>query len=333
MPLPQTCPACREPLPAAVDRCPNCQAVVLRAGGTGRRPLVLGVLALLGVGVATGAFLLNRTKPAEYADPRGLFTAQFPSRPTTTTVTTADPGMMRWGEEVTKAKSGGREFAVVVIDGLNPGDQEPGPAARDAQMKSVLNIASTNLDANPKHERPVTHDGHPGREVAFVGRGEGPLIAVRLVVGERAAVRMSVTGTGDRNKPEAFLDAAAAFFKTVRLGEAFGPPIVDDPPTVTAADLAAAYRADPKAADEKYKGRWVRVTGEVKSVPADGKGFEVPAGESTVAVELAKRGRMSVRVQPGPVIVTGKCAGATDGTKVALTDAIVGRPKPPEAGK
>lgn len=173
-----------------------------------------------------------------------------------------------------------------------------------------------------------------------VGRGNGHLTAVRLVVGERFGVRLSVTGSGDRRQPDAFLDAVAGFFDTVRLGPEFGPPVLESATVVSAADLGAAYRTDPQAADATYKGRWVRVTGPVAALGPDGWAFELAAGGTPIAVQRAPRGRSSVRVRAGgeSVTVTGKCMGATEpvagaGPRIVLANATVARPAKTEKPK
>jgi hypothetical protein len=153
------------------------------------------------------------------------------------------------------------------------------------------------------------------------------------VVGERAGVRMTVAGTGDRKKPEAYLDSAAGFFNSVKIGEAFGPAVSEEPATVTAAELAAAFKGDAKAADAKYKDKWVRVTGPVAAVGGDGQSFELGAGDGRVNVTRAERGRMSVRLKAGMgnVTLTGRCGGLADG-RVVVIDAVVGRtPKADDA--
>ena len=125
-----------------------------------------------------------------------MFTARFPDTPATEIVATADPMILRLGERVTRAKAGGREYAVGVLDAINMGDQEVGPASRDAQMLSVVVLAATNSDGKTVFDRPATHDGHVARETVIVNNDDGRLTALRAVVGERSALRLTVTGSG-----------------------------------------------------------------------------------------------------------------------------------------
>jgi hypothetical protein len=107
--------------------------------------------------------------------------------------------------------------------------------------------------------------------------------------------------------------------------------------SVSAAELGAAYRADPKAADASYKDRWVRVNGAVAALGADGTTFDIDAPRATVAVRRGPHARLSVPVRKGSVTVTGKCLGVTEppgageALRITLTDAIVVRP--PSAGR
>lgn len=362
MALSLTCPACHEPQTVPDEdagqtvRCPKCRteytataaAPAPRARPTPARsdskarsvlPLVALVLFVLVVGGgAVWYFGFDRSRSTDYADPDGVFTARFPNPPETARVTTADPMLLRWGERVAQAKVGSREYAVAVLDGLNPGDQEMSPATRDAQIETVIITTATNLDGKVVHQRPVAHEGHAARELLIVDR-DSRATAVRLVVGERSCVRMTVGGVGDRDKPDAALDSVAAFFGEVHLSPAFGPPIKDDPVTVSAADLGAAYQTDPKAADARFKDRWVRVTGPVTAVAGDGKALEMRDGETPIAFQRATRGRMSVQVRKGAsATVTGKCSGLSEATaeggpRVTLTEAVVLRPANPKPPK
>jgi hypothetical protein len=335
MPLSLTCPQCHEPqtIPdedaGKTARCPKCQAEYPASPAPPRRrarSLVLGLLVLAGGLVAYFAFFHDR--PTDYADPAGVYTAHFPDTPQTETVATADPVQLRWGEQVTRARTFRRDYTVAVLDGINMGDQEVGPASRDAQMLSLVVLAATNSNGKTVHDRAVTHQGHAARETVIVNADDGKLTALRAVVGERSAVRMTVTGSGDRDNPVPFLEAAAGFFDTVRLGPAFGPPVLEDPVAVSAADLGATYRADPKAADARYKDRWVRVTGPVSAVGADGTSFELDGSRTVIVVQRAPRGRQSVPVRPGDgtVTATGKCQGMDPDGRLVLADATVVRP-------
>jgi hypothetical protein len=223
---------------------------------------------------------------------------------------------------------------------LNPGDQEVGPVTRDAQTGTVVLLAATNSDGKVVHQRAATHEGHAAREVLIIGRSDDQLTAMRVVVGERCCVRIAVTGSDDGESPDAALDAAAEFFNAVRLGPGFGPPILEDPLVVSAADLGAAYLADPAAADARFKGRWLRVSGPVTTVGADGTTLDLDAGGAAITVQRMPRGRQSVRVRQGgeSVTVTGKCQGRSDPAagqvpRVRLTDAVVIRPPTVEDAK
>lgn len=297
-------------------------------------PVVLGVLVLAAAGGAAWYYVSTRTEPTDFAEPAGLFTARFPNPPTTTTVTEPDAKMLVVGERVTKAAAGGTEYAVAVLEALGGGDQEVSPATSAKQANMALVMMASNTNGDLVHQGAATHDGHAGREAVIAARDGGRLTAVRLVVGEKLGVRMTVTGPGDKANPAAFLAAAAPFFDTVRLGPAFGPPVAE-PVAVTAAELGAAYQADAKAADERFKGRWVRVTGPVRDTAADGTAFEFDAGGATISVQRAPRGRLAVPVRKGaePATATGKCLGVTDPAaphRVSLADAIVIRPPPAE---
>jgi hypothetical protein len=269
-----------------------------------------------------------------------MFTARFPDTPETRTLSTANPAALRWGEQVTQARAGGREYAVAVLDGLNAGDQEVGPATRDAQAKSVILLAATNTDGKVVHQRPATHEGHAAQEVLIAHRGDGGLTALRVVVGERSCVRIGVTSSEDASNPDAVLDSAAAFFDTVHLGSAFGPPVLEDPVAVSAEELGAAYQADPKAADARFKDRWVRVTGPVTAVGEDGTTLEMDARGAAIAIRRLPRGRGSVRVQQGgaTVTVTGLCQGLLEpatgvGPRIGLNDGVVVRTPTPNNAK
>jgi len=289
----------------------------------------LAALVVLAAAGAGGWFLYtNRSSPADYADPEGVFTAVFPNPPAAIPVVTADPAMLKWGERGAKASVGRREYAVTVQDGLNPGDQEPGPASRDKQTDLLLVLLASNANGDVVHSRPVTHVGHAGREVVIAGRDDGKVMAVRVVVGEKCAVRMTVNRPGDKANPEATLADAAPFFESVKFGPAFGPAILDEPPAVSATELAAAYKADAAAADGRFKGHWVRVSGKVTDT-ADGS-FTVDAN---VVMRRAPKARMNVPARKGnTVTATGKCEGLSDG-RVTLTDAVVARQPTGEAKK
>lgn len=362
MPLTVPCPSCNDPQTVpdqAVGhtvRCQTCQAefrAVAAADpapppwvpGPSRprtMPVVLGFLVLVAVGGLVAYFVLAAGTPTDYDHPAGVYSARFPDAPETGTLSEANPAMLKWGEQVARASAGGKEYSVTVLEGLNPGDQEVGPAGRDAQSNSAVAIAIANADGEVLRQRTATHEGHVAVELVVRSKEDGRLTAMRAVTGERYQVRMAVTGRGSKDNAEAFLDQAASFFETVRLGPAFGPPILEDPPAVSAADLGAAYRADPKAADARYKGKWVRVTGPVTAVGADGTTFEVDADGGVLLVKRAVRARLSVPVRKAgaAVTATGRVQGLEEpatgpGVRVVLDEAIVVRPPgsvPPSKG-
>ncbi|HYH63070.1 MAG TPA: hypothetical protein VD866_00080 [Urbifossiella sp.] len=283
----------------------------------------LAAVVVLGAAAGGGWFAyqqgyLGISNPADYADPDGVFTARFPNTPAPTTVTPANPKLLIWGERGMKASVGRREYAVTVQDGLSRGDEEISPNTRDSQADVLLVLLASNSHGDIVHRRTVTHDGHAGREVAIAGRDDGKVMAVRIVVGEKCAVRITVHGPGDKGNPEGVLNDAAGFFESVKLGPAFGPPILEDPQTVSAVDLAAAYKSDLAAADGRFKGRWLRVSGKVTQV--GDRAFEIDAG---VAVRRAPEAKREVSVRTGGVVTaTGKCEGFIE-NRVSLTETIV----------
>jgi hypothetical protein len=296
---------------------------------TRRLPVVLG-LAVLG-GAALAAYLVFfRSTPADVTDSDNMFSARFPNPPEESTVSEANPMGLRWGERLYRARAGGKEYKVSVLDGVNAGDQEYGPLSRDTQANEALVIMLTDDDGTKLAERTMPHEGHVAHEMAYVRKDDGRLTAARAVVGEHQILRLSVTGSGDKDKPTEFLDQAAEFFNTVHVGPAFGPPITEDPPAVTAAELNAAYKTDPKAADARYKGKWLRVTGKVKAVADGGTSFKMDAGTSVIQILRAPPARRTVRVQAGQTAtMTGKCRGrepAETEPRVILDESIVIHP-------
>jgi hypothetical protein len=293
--------------------------------------VLAGAAVLLGAGLYAYLFIL-RPIPTDFADPNGIFSARFPTPPEAETVCQANPLMLRWGEQVYRAKVWTNEYSVEVFDGLNAGDELYGPTSRDKHINGVIVLTLTNMSGNQLFERQANHEGHAARDVVFFGRDTGKLTALRVLGGERYVLRLAVTGPWDRDEPASFLDGARAFFDGVHVEAGFGPPIVDDPPAVSAADLAAAYKADPRAADAKYKDRWLQVTGSVREVAKDGTEILMEAGEGVVVVKRAPQARLTVRVgEPGTQLTTtGKCRGLeAGGPRVRLEDAIVARPPPP----
>ncbi len=350
MPIALTCPKCHAPHTAPDEaagrpvRCPACRAefpagpAAPPAPKPARRrvlPWLLGLALVGGAGLAA-YLLIGRPTPTDFTDPEGVFSARFPDRPEAKVVSQAQPLLLRWGERLYRAKAGREEYSVAVLDGLNAGDQPYGPATRDAHINGVIVLTASNADGAQLFERPAAHEGHPAREAVFVRRGDGRLTALRVLAGERHALRLAVTGPGDPDKPADFLGRAAEFFDTVHVGAGFGPPVVADPPAVSAADLAAAYRADAGAADAKYKGRWLRVSGTVREVAEGGTEFLVGAGGGAVLVRRAPAARMAVRVgRPGAeVTVTGRCRGLgaepPEGPRPLLEGAVVARPPAPK---
>ena len=334
MPLTLPCPACKDPQTVPDEavghtvRCQTCQAEFRATAAAPvappweskprRRilPWVISLLVLGGISAVIWYFMFWTGSPTDYADPAEVFSARFPNVPESYTASNANPAMLRIGEQVTRTSAGGRDYSITVVDGLNPGDQEIGPAGRDSQSSSAMAVTITNLDAEILRQRTTTHDGHVAVELVVRGKDDGRLTAFRAVTGETCQVRMAVSGSGSKDRAEAFLDEAGSFFDTVKLGPAFGPPILEDPLAVSAGDLGAAYKADPKAADARYKGKWVRVTGRVMAVAEDGNAFEVDAGGPVLVVNRAVRARLSVPVggAGAPVTATGKVKGLEEPT-------------------
>jgi hypothetical protein len=296
---------------------------------------VIGLVLVGGAGLSA-YLLINRPIPTDFTDPNEIFSARFPNPPEAETVSQARPQMLRWGEQLYRAKEWRKEYSVAILDGLNAGDDLYGPTSRDRHINGVVAVTITNANGKQLFRRPATHEGHPAQEIVFVSRDNGKLTALRVLAGERCVLRLAVTGPGDKDEPADFLDRAGEFFDGVHVEAGFGPPIVDDPPAVSAADLAAAYRADARAADAKYKDRWLRVTGSVREVAKDGTEFLMEAGESVVVVKRAPQARLTVPVRrPGTqVTITGKCrgleTGAAAGPRVLLEDAIVAHPPGPK---
>jgi hypothetical protein len=348
MPIALTCPKCHAPQTIPDEaarqtvRCLSCQAEFPAeparptANPPKRRVLswVLGLI-LVAAGLSAAYLLTNRPIPTDFTAPNGIFSARFPNRPEAEEVSEAQPLLLLWGEQLYRAKVWRKEYSVAILDGLNVGDELYGPTTRDAHINNVVALAVTNANGRQLFERQATHEGHPAQEVVF-RQDDGKLTALRVLAGERHVLRLAVTGPGKEDGATDFLDEAGEFFDGVHVEAGFGPPIAADPPAVSAADLAAAYRADPRAADAKYRDRWLRVTGSVQKVARDGTEFLMEAGESVVVVKRAPPARRTVRVRgPGTrVTTTGKCrglqAGATAGPRVVLADAIVARPPPPK---
>lgn len=349
MPIARTCPNCHvlqaipdEPAGQTV-RCPSCQAEypaesALPASAPPKRRdqrlaagLILAAAVLLAIGLS--GYLIYRPTPTDFTEPNGIFSARFPNRPTAETVSQANPLMLRWGEQKYRANVWRKEYSVAILDGLNAGDELYGPATRDKHINGVLAITLTNANGEQLLERQTTHEDHPAREVVFAGR-DGRLTALRVVAGERYALRLEVSGPGTGTEAAAFLDQAGEFFGGVHVGAGFGLPVVDDPTPVSVADLVSAYMADADAADAKYKDRWLKVTGPIREVDKDGTEFLIEGGESLVVVKRAPPARMTVRLNPGKeATTTGRCRGLQEDTsrnrRVLLDEAIVARPPSP----
>lgn len=346
MPIALTCPRCNAPQTIAdmeagkTVRCPACQAefpaeapaeppAPTPAPSTSRLvPVLVGLLVLAGGGLA--AYLaFGRSTPTDLVEPAGMFSARFPNAPEVSTVSEADPMVLKWGEQLYLTRAGGKEYAVSVLDGVNAGDQEYGPQSRDTQANEALVIILTNDDGKKLAERTVPHEGHVAHEMAYVHKDDGRLTAARAIVGEHQILRLTVTGSGDKDKPTEFLDRAADFFNSVQPGPAFGPPIVEDPPTVTPTELSAAYKSDAKAADAKYKDHWLRVKGTLHEAAKDGTSFQLDTGDGVVVVRRAAPARRTVQLPKSgsTVTLTGRCGGLDAETgHVVLGEAIVIHP-------
>jgi hypothetical protein len=326
---PVTCPNCQAEMPAEPVPALKPPKRRVRAWAIG-----LGlVLALGGAGLAAYLFI-NRPVPTDFTDPNGIFSARFPGPPEARTVSEARPQVLRWGERLYRAQAWGMEYSVAILDGLNVGDQLYGPATRDKHINNVIVIALTNASGRPLFERQAIHEGHHAQEIVFLRQDDGRLTALRVLAGERCVLRLAVTGPGDKDAPADFLDRAGEFFNGAHVEHGFGPPIVVEPPLVSAAALADAYRADARAADAKYKDRWLRVTGSVRTVARNGTELLLEAGAGVLIVKRAPQARRSVPVRRAgtEVTISGKCRGleAAAGAepRVLVEDAIVARPPP-----
>lgn len=346
MPIALTCPKCNAPQTVAdaeagkTVRCPTCQAEFPADSGSvpgspdaaplkpRAVPIIVGLVVLGGAALA--AYLaFSQPTPTDVVEPAGMFSARFPNAPEVSTVSEANPMALRWGERLYRARAGGKEYKVSVLDGVNAGDQEYGPQSRDTQANEALVIILTNDDGKKLAERTVPHEGHVAHEMAYVHKDDGRLTAARAIVGEHQILRLSVTGSGDRDKPTEFLDQAAEFFNGVHVGPAFGPPVAEDPPAVTPAELSAAYKADPKAADAKYKDHWLRIKGTVREAAKDRTSFQVDAGDRVIVVHRAAPARRTIPLPKsgGKVALTGKCRGLdAESEQVVLDEAIVINP-------
>lgn len=352
MPLALTCPKCNAPQTVPDEasgttvRCPTCQAdfsaeplpplVVPPPERPRVLPWVIGLLLVAGAGVAAYQ-LIDTSKPTDVTDPTGMFAARFPNEVEIKAVSTAEPMRLLWGEQLYRTNAGGKDYSASVLDGVNAGDQPYGTQTRDTHINEAIVILLTKLDGQILLDRRVEHQGHLAREVALVSRDDGKLTALRVLAGEHHIVRLAVTGSGNKDKAGEFLDKAGEFFNDVKVGVAFGPPITADPPAVTADELNAAYWADRKAADAKYKDKWVRVTGPVHAAGEDRTSFTMRAGQSFIDVHRAPPGRRMVAVpdKGESVTVTGKCEGQTiaggphGGTgHINLENAIIEHPAP-----
>jgi ribosomal protein S27E len=347
MPIALTCPNCRAPqtvadaAPGETVRCPACQAELPAptagpAPAAPRRvlPWVIGLVLAGGAALVAYQFI-ERSTPTDFTDPDGMFSARFPNVPEHRAVSEAQPLRLLWGEQLYRANASGTEYSISVLDGVNAGDQPHGPASRDTHINEAIVITLTNADGRFLLDRPVAHEGHSAREVVFLHKEDGRLTALRVLAGESRILRLGVTGSGDKDNPGDFLDKSGEFFGGVHVGTAFGSPILEDPPTVSAADLVAAYKADTHAADAQFKDRWLRVTGTVREVAGDRTEFFLDAGDGVVLVQRAPPGRRSARVRADGTThtTTGKCRGldaSATGVRVLLEDAIVAHPPPPK---
>jgi tRNA_anti-like len=352
MPIAISCPKCSAPQTVAdtdtgkTIQCPACQSEFAADPGASAVPSPapspsqrrglwksIGLIVLLG-GAIVVYMVFIRSTPTDFSDPGEMFSARFPNPPEEQVVSEANPLALRWGEHVFKAKSAGKEYSVTILDGVNLGHQEYGPATRDDEITSAAVITMTTADAKQLADRNIDHDGHVMREFVGFQKDEGRLVALRLVAGERCILRMTVAGSGKQDGAIDFLDKAGEFFDGVHLGPAFGPPIVEDPVTVSATELAAAYQADAKAADTQYRDRWLRVAGWVKEIGENRTEFQIDGGKAMIVVRRAPPARMSVPVRRtgDTVTATGKCRGldpeSPNDPRIVLDEAIVLSPPP-----
>src|SRR5262249_40473809 len=147
--------------------------VVPPAAPVKRRGLVwvIGLVLVVGAGLA-GYQLMGSSKPTDFTDPDGVFSARFPNSPEGKVVSEAQPLMLRWGERLYQAKVWGTEYSVAVLDGLNAGDQPYGPTSRDTHTNEAAVMVMVNANGRHLTERTADHEGHVAREVVFVNRDD-----------------------------------------------------------------------------------------------------------------------------------------------------------------
>jgi len=86
--------------------------------------------------------------------------------------------------------------------------------------------------------------------------------------------------------------------------------------SVSAADLLKEYKEDEKKADEKYKGKWVKVNGKIASPPAGAISLgtdQKDAGNVVVQPFLSEISRFSNQKEGTEVTLGGKCLGKSAG--------------------
>ena len=225
-----------------------------------------------------------------FTAPDGIYTVTFPGTPRTKTGTPAAETMYEletWGH---RYESSVGDVQMFFSD----------PSGRALERDIFLQFAAGHLLEFTKGKqisrRWVDFKGHVGAE-CHVRHPDGAETIARWFATPRNGLRVAVTG-----KP---LDLAKAtrFLDSLSFGEAFGPPIpgaaslpIDpegprrDAP-VLAADFARVVRefqADTVAAEAKYRGKVLQLTGTVKSVHITGAEFDLAAEGISVVVVLKR---------------------------------------------
>jgi hypothetical protein len=92
----------------------------------------------------------------------------------------------------------------------------------------------------------------------------------------------------------------------------------------TAANLSGQYRANEVAADDRFRGRWVHVTGVVRRVAKDNAGLPVLVFEGDVQCFFAVERTDDVRaLKPGESItVIGRGAGLNKGPQLVDCETV-----------
>jgi hypothetical protein len=113
-----------------------------------------------------------------------------------------------------------------------------------------------------------------------------------------------------------------------------GPVSVEErpPAEVTVSELVSAYRDDTEIANNKYKGKLVRVTGTVAKIEERWVEFENEKGIGGGGVGLLRvriqfsnqdKGKMATLTKGKRITVQGKCTGKVAGDTIAVEDCVL----------